>query len=115
MRGDGGLYSRNGIWWAVYVGPQDKKIWESTHTRVRREAETYLKNKVRAVANHKDGTKRFTGRKQERLPVGDLLEAVKKDHETRRLKGRRKAAIHIRPLLDFFEGVRAVHVDRRFI
>lgn len=105
-----GLYLRGSTWWIRYRDPLGREIRESAKTKDEQQAKKLLDMRVRDVANHREGIRRFSGPAAERLTVGALLDNLEKDYETRRLKSRREVRTHLRPLRTAFGTMRSVRV-----
>jgi len=116
-----GVYRRakSPSWWIDYTGPRPDGSWgrirESARTTDFKKANRLLDRRRRAVANHRDGIRRFQGPAQERVTVGDLFDNLEKHYETRKLKSLRSVkarGAHIRRALGFR---RAAQVTRAVI
>ena len=125
MRGDGRIFRRKGkdgkdlaIWHIAYWGPVDGQvveIRESAGTGDERKARQFLKERLREVGNHRVGAARFQGPRQERVTVGELLDALDRDYLQRAIKGLREARNHMRPVRDFFGFRRALEVTPNLV
>jgi integrase len=116
-----GVYRRKKSphWWLCYVGPLPDGSWgrirESAKTTDFEKAKRLLDRRRRAVANHRDGLRRFLGPAQERVTMGELLDNLEKHYETRKLKSLRSVkarGAHIRRAFGFR---RAAQVTRTVI
>jgi integrase len=98
----------------AYYGPRQDGRWgeirESAHTEDPEKAQRLLDRRLREVQNHRDGIRSFQGPAQERLTVGELLDALERDYQTREIKGLRQALGHFRPVRDSFGHEQAVAV-----
>ncbi len=110
-----GLYLRGRTWWIRYRDPWGREIRESAKTANAKEAENIRGARLRGVANHREGIRRFAGPASERLTVGAPLANLQQDYETRRLKSLRQMKAHLRPVKTAFGTLRAVRVARRTI
>ncbi len=110
-----GLYLRGSTWWIRYRDPWGREVRESAKTANAKEAKSLRDARLRGVANHREGIRRFTGPASERLTVGALLANLQQDYETRRLKSLRQMKNHLRPVKTAFGTLRAVRVTRRTI
>ncbi len=113
MRGEGRLFKRGSRWWIAFWGPQNGKwceIRESTRSDKEADARKMLKQRLREIANHRDGIRSFQGPKQSRLTVGNLLDSLEADYRRRAIKSLRTALIHMKPVRAFFGHVRAISV-----
>src|ERR1700730_13160444 len=75
----------------AYCGPKPDGSWgeirESAKTDSEEAARVLLEKRMRDVENHREGLKTFEGPKASRLTVGQLLDSLKSDWESRDLKG----------------------------
>src|ERR1035437_3994196 len=125
MRGDGRIFLRKGkdgkdlaIWHIAYWGPVHGRIVEireSAGTGDERKARQFLKERLREVGNHRVGAARFQGPHQERVTIGELLDALDRDYLQRAIKGLREARNHMRPVRDFFGFRRALEVTPNLV
>jgi integrase len=115
-RGRGRIFQPKGrkVLMLAYYGPRTNGAWgeirESAHTEDPEKAQRKLDRRLREVANHREGIRSFQGPSQERLTVGELLDALERDYQTREIKGLRQALGHFRPVRDFFGHEQAVAV-----
>ncbi len=105
-----GLYLRGRTWWIRYRDPSGREVRESAKTEDARAAKRLRDVRLREVANHRGGIRRFQGPAAERVTVGVLLDNLEKDYETRRLKSLRQLKVHLRPLRTAFGTLKAVAV-----
>ena len=94
-RGEGRIFTRKGSrhWWVSYYRNGKEVREPAQHVRKgtkveateenRHEAERYLKSRLGQVVAEKHGGPAFVGPAQQRLTVGDLLDALKADYELR--------------------------------
>jgi integrase len=114
--GEGRIYSRlskRGVrWGCAYYAPVEGRSVEFREVvgANREDAERRLEKRLREVANHRDGLRRFEGPKVERVTVATLLEDVEKDYELRQLRSLRTAKIHLARLNRTLGGRRAASV-----
>src|ERR1700686_2941119 len=77
----------------AYFGPKKDGRWgeirESAHTADPEVAKGRLERRMRQVRNHREGVAQFQGPAQEKISVGELLDALERDYMTREIKGRR--------------------------
>ena len=107
----------------AFYGPQKDGSWgevrESAHTEDPEKAQRRLDRRLREVENHRQGVQVFQGPESERLTVGDLLDALELDYQTREIKGIRQMLGNFVAVRAFFAEDRAVAVTgeriRRFI
>jgi integrase len=110
---EGGVYLRGETWWIRYCGPRRDGTWgeiRESAADTRAKAEKVRKERLLGVENHKRGIRKFQGPQQEKATVGELLDNLQRDHETRRLKAIRETKNHIKPVREFFGFDRAVRV-----
>ena len=116
-----GIYRRkkSPLWWLCYAGPRPDGSWgrirESAKTTDFEKAKRLLDRRRRAVANHREGVRRFQGPAQERVTLGELYDNLEKHYETRKLKSLRSVkgrGVHIRRVFGFR---RAAQVTRALI
>ncbi len=92
MKGKGRIYRRPGknfltiAYWGPKVDGTRGEIRESAKTLDENVARKLLDERLRAVANARDGIRAFDGPRAARLTFGDLLDAVKADWELREIK-----------------------------
>lgn len=77
-------------WHLAYWGPDAdtgrwREIRESSRSTDEKRARRLLRKRVQDVANHRAGRGRFVGPRQDRVTVRDLLAALIRDYETRRV------------------------------
>jgi len=98
----------------AYYGPKKSGEWgeirESAGTDDEQKAQKRLEARLREVANHRSGLQHFQGPAQERVTVGDLLDALKNDYRNREIKGLRVALVQMKPVREFFGCTRALAV-----
>jgi integrase len=113
-----GISRRGGspYWWIEYSGPQPDGSWgrirESAKTTNLEKARRLLEDRRRAVANHREGIRKFQGPAQERITVGELLDNLEKHYEARKLKSLRPTRAHGVHLRSAFGFVRAARITR---
>jgi integrase len=114
-----GVYLRGSVWWIKYPGPLPSGEWgmirESSGSSNQKEAESLRDRRVREARNDRDGIRKFVGPRQSKATVGQLLEALIADYETRRLKSLRETKNHVEPLRRTFGFVRVTAVTRKAI
>src|SRR6266498_3013800 len=82
-----GLYLRGETWWISYAGPNGEDVRESSKSGNPDVAKRLLKKRHQHVQNERDGIKKFTTGKQERVTLGELLDALEEDYK---LNGKRE-------------------------
>src|SRR6266852_4249281 len=86
MRGEGRVFQRSSRWWIAYWGFKPKgdtgEVRESADA-TEDETRDLLKKRIREVANHHDGVKRFQGPNQERVTVEELLDNLVAEYRQR--------------------------------
>lgn len=113
MRGDGGVFRRGRIWWVRYSAPGvegAQEMRESSKSESEAAAQRLLRRRLREVGNHRDGIQPFQGPSAERLTVGDLLEALFRVYETKKIKSLRHTTGHAKPVREFFGHRKALAV-----
>ena len=80
-RGEGRIFSRKGsvYWWCAYF-LRGKEYRESTGKTDTKEAEKFLKRRLKEVGADQIGKATFIGPQQERIKVGKLLDALEADY-----------------------------------
>jgi hypothetical protein len=75
VRGDGRLYKHpsSKFWWCAFY-LRGKQIRQSTGATDEKQAEKFLKRKIREIENDKEGIKRFSHPQQERVTVNEILD-----------------------------------------
>lgn len=75
-----------------------------------------LKRRLREVANHREGIRKFRGPHQERITVGELLDNLVADYKQRGIKSLRQTVGengkggHMKPIRAHFESFKALSV-----
>jgi integrase len=116
-----GVYRRakSPNWWIDYMGPLPDGSWgrirESVKTTDFDKAKRLLDRRRRAVANHRDGIRRFQGPAQERVTVGEILDNLERHYETRKLKSLRSVKARRAHIRRAFGFRRAAQVTRTVI
>lgn len=114
MRGEGRVFRRGRVWWIAYSGPgvdgNAKEIRESSGSDSEAGAKKLLRERLREVANHRQGVRAFSGPRSERLTIEDLLDSLKGDYQRREIKSLRRTMNHASPIREFFGHYRAVSV-----
>lgn len=119
MRGDGRVFQRGARWWIAYWGFRPNgdtgEVRESAGENGE-SARELLKHRLREVANHLEGIKRFQGPNQERVTVNELLDSLVSDYRQREIKSLRQAVGpngkggHLKPVRSYFGHFRALKV-----
>jgi integrase len=119
MRGDGRIYRRNAspIWTLAYWGPDAttgkwREIRESSHSTDENKARRLLRRRVQEIANHRAGRGRFIGPPQDKITVRELLSALVRDYETRRLRSLPQCVSNVRHLTRHLGNELAVSLRR---
>lgn len=115
MRGDGGVFQQatSRFYYCRYY-LRGKKIVQSTGKTTEKEAEKFLRDKLKEVHADQIGAKQFVSPKQERNTVNDLLDNLKTDY-TLRGKWGKKVESNIKPLRTQFGDWRAVDLTTEII
>jgi integrase len=106
-----------------YSGPKPDGSWgeirESAKTQDENAARGLLEKRLRAVENHREGVKTFEGPNAARLTVGDILDSLKSDWESRDLKGLSTTASHMSRIREAFGSRKAMSITtdqlRRYV
>ncbi len=111
MRGMGGVFKRknSNFWWIRY-SHRGKEFRESSGSPDRRQAEKFLKQRLKEIGSDQLGHKRFIGPQEERVTVEELLQDLVADH---RLRGRKSLPItleHLKAIRSVFGMDRAIDV-----
>lgn len=113
------VYLRGATCWIRYSGPRPDGSWgqirESAKTGDVEKAKKLLRDRLRGVANHRDGIRRFQGPFQERVTVGQLLDNLERFYETRQIKSLRQVKVHAAHVRKSFGFERAASITRRRI
>jgi len=128
MRGTGRIFKRknSSVWWIAYCH-RGKEIRESTANAskeaaakkrgkfteedARKAADNFLKKRLQEIGADSLGLKAFVGPQQDRLTVGDLLDALEADFRLRELKSLRQTLGHLRIVRNALGDLRAVAVS----
>jgi integrase len=115
MRGEGKIYNRPGskFWWICY-SLRGKLYRESTRTTDEKKAQKFLKHRIKEIGADQIGAKKFIGPIQERVTVGDLLDALERDYE---IRGKKTPPVcsHLKPIRSAFADWRAIDVTEQAI
>ena len=120
MRGKGRVFQRGRRWWIAYWGFRpngDTGEVQESAGETEEEARDLLSRRLREVANHRDGIRRFRGPHQERMTVADLLDSLIADYRQRQIKSLRQAVGtdgkrgHLLPTRAHFGAMRALVVN----
>ncbi|MBI3895106.1 MAG: site-specific integrase [Acidobacteria bacterium] len=135
MRGSGRIFKRksSSVWQIAYCY-RGKEIRESAADAImaaKREAEkkrkpfmeddakqaadSLLKKRLREIENDREGLKSFVGPQQDRLTVGDLLDALEADYRLRQVKSLPQILAHLKPIRDYFGDRKAVQVSAELV
>jgi integrase len=99
-------------WYIAYCAPKDGRTAEIREVAgdSREDAEKLLVKRMREVANHRDGLRKFEGPKVERVTVDALLDDVEEDYDLQGLRSLRTAKCHMARLREALGGRRAASV-----
>jgi hypothetical protein len=115
MRGDGYVYRRGERWWAGYYRDgtfcrEPAKLADSEGVlrpaKNEREAQRFLRARIKAVLGG-----RFLGPQEERITVGEILDAVEQSAESKKLRSLRKTRCYAKAVRKTFAFTRAVDVS----
>ena len=114
MSGRGRIYQRGAICWIEYWfrGRQHR---ESSGSRDEADARRLLRRRLKELGAAELGLTRFVGPGQERLLVGELLDALEADYQLRKVRACAQARAHLRPIREAFGDWRAVAVTEEAI
>lgn len=114
MTGKGRIYPRakSSIWRLAYQ-KRGKEIRESSNTDDREKAEKLLERRLREVANDREGIKAFVGPQQDRLTVGQVLDALETDYKLNGGKALPQFMAHLKPIREYFGDTKASSVSAR--
>ena len=112
MRRMGRIFKRpnSSSWWIAYCH-RGKEIRESGGSDDCKVAERLLKRRLKEIGADSLGLKAFVGPQQDRLTVGDLLDALESDFRLRELKSLRQTLGHLRIVRAALGDLRAVDVS----
>lgn len=112
MQGNGRIYKRGKRWWIAYYAPQDGRSVEMREAGgdTEKEARRLLKARLDEITVHKSGLRKFSGPKQERLTVAELLQSFEQDCEIRGLKSLAQVRSHLKHIRSHFGVYRALSV-----
>lgn len=116
LRGTGRVFQRPGSahWWIAYYH-RGKEIRESSESLDRRAAERLLKRRLAELGADRMGLKAFVAPSQERVTVGQLLDALAADYARRKVRSLAQVRAHLRPIRAAFGDWRALHVTPRAV
>jgi integrase len=118
MKVRGGIRQRGGRWQVRYWGvrPDGERGECSEAAATEEEARGLLNKRLRELANHFEGIKKFEGPRRERVTVGELLDSLAAAYRQAEIKSLRHTigvdgkGGHMRPLRDAFERTKAMAV-----
>ena len=117
MRGQGRIFTRANspyLWISYYV--RGREYRESSHSTEKKDAERLLRHRLSEVGADKLGARTFVGPKQERVTVGDLLDALESDYRLRKCHTKQFVSqlAHIRRAFSERRAIQITeeHVDR---
>jgi integrase len=112
-RGDGRVYLRGTTWWASYY-LRGVKYRESTESADEKQAEKFLRARLKEIHADEIGARTFVTPKASRLTVSELCKALKADFE---LRGKASAQnlSHLRRVETDFGARRASELTAEFI
>jgi len=116
MRGKGRIYKRanSSHWWIAYQ-QRGKEIRESSKSDDPEKAQGLLEKRLREVANDREGIKAFVGPQQDRLTVGQVLDALETDYKLNGGKALPQFKAHLKPIRDYFGDTKASRVTTRIV
>lgn len=100
-------------YYIAYMGPTEEVREVAGDTE--QEARQLLEKRLREVANHREGLKKFTAPVQRRITVNELLDDVVKDHEIKGRKSVRTTKYHMNPVRLHLGSTRAASVTAKTI
>lgn len=113
MRGDGRVFPRGKKFWIAYYAPgPDGRSHEQRELGgdTEKEAQKRLRQRLREIGAHALGLRKFTGPRQERVMVEELLRSYERDCAIRGLKGLKQIRSHLKHIRRFFGMDRALAV-----
>ena len=116
MRGDGRVYQRVGTTcWHIAYNHRGKEIRESSRSPNKKDAEKLLRRRLKEVGADSLGLKAFVGPQQDRVTVGELLDALAADFRVRGLKSLKQNLSHMRIAREAFGHLRAVNLTTEMV
>lgn len=111
MRGSGRIFKRKNsrFWWIAYCH-RGKEFPESSGSCDAKDAERLLKRRLKEIGADSLGLKAFVGPSQDRLRVGELLDALEADLKLRRVRSLAGIRSHLKQIRAAFGDRRAVEV-----
>lgn len=110
MRGQGRIFTRANspyLWISYYV--RGREYRESSHSTEKKDAERLLRHRLREAGADRLGARTFVGPKQERVTVGDLLDALESDYRLRNCHTTQVVS-HAAPIRRAFSERRAIQI-----
>src|SRR3990172_1555676 len=116
MRGTGRVFKRanSAHWWIAFYH-RGKEIRESSGSPNQKDAEKLLRRRMKEVGADSLGLKAFVGPRQDRLTVGDLLDALEADFRLRGLKSLKQTKGHLQIGRATLGDLRAVDVTTEMV
>lgn len=113
MKGQGRIFQRGGVFWLDYYA-RGKRYRESARTQDEKNAQKLLDHRLREVGADLIGAKPFVGPAEERVKVGQLLDALEGDY---RLRGKATPQFfsHVGAVRQAFGHSRAIHLTEEAI
>jgi integrase len=110
-RGDGRIFRRKetSLWWCAYY-LRGREYRESTGETDEQKAERFLKRRLKEVGADQIGARAFIGPRQERVTVGQILDALERDYRLRD-KWSFRVASGVKPVRNYFGNCRAIDVS----
>ena len=108
-KGDGSSYRRGNVWWITYPH-RGERVREpggldGRGARTKDEADEKLRQRLAEIYDD-----RYIGPKSDRLTVDEILDAYVSHLETRGAKSLSHVRSHLKPVREFFAGLRAIDV-----
>jgi integrase len=104
------------VWMLAYCGPRPDGTWgeirESAKTRSEETARKRLNQRLREVANHREGLTDFEAPAQKRVRVSDILEDLLAEYRRREIKGYDRTWYRIRKGSPLDAALGSKRVDR---
>jgi integrase len=108
MKGDGGIYRRSSRWWISYY--VDGQRCREPGGDTEEEAQKKLRRRLRQAAGGQ-----FSGPREERIRVKELMEALERDLERRGAKSMVSFRAHKKAVIDGLGSLRAVAITPQVI
>ena len=112
-RGNGRIFQRGKILWIAYY-LRGREFRESTHTADEKQAQRFLKHRLKQIGADQVGIQSFVGPQQQRIIINELLDSLEADYKLRGVASPQFHS-HVAHIRNYFGLVRAVEVTAEMV